>query len=1153
MGELVGLEVPFEELSPINQQNKLLDRFWVKRVIREGSDGDAREVFLKKVTESMVNRRSLKTNRFDVVDISTSTIMNDLLSSQILTEWQDSPDIKPERSIIAFSHHIIYDYAVSRLLLRISPSDLTDVLTKEPDLLISLRPSIVMHFKYSWSTDPSRKSFWSLAAEVFRCENMNSIGKLIGPYVASELAVKINDFEPLLDMLQNQDASIQHIAEEACKHVVGALLSLPESSYSSLIGIGAGPWAELVLRFSDSISWPLAYTIRQLLTVLCEHHIIFTSEQEHCIGLAARRLLTFASENLPRNQWLINCSIQAICRSYKSDSEKSGELIRQSLQLEHMKLYAVDEMQVLAREVKNLIDVDAKLVEDIYKAAFTYSEDSNDMTQLGSSQILAMTSTRKQDYHLVKYSLAQDFPEFVRIAPINAICALIIAIETNVNLNPYRISKVTETSFEFNGFNVKITEHGSNYWNAERVTYDDEIPNMLTTLENYILEVAEGKDLSYLTEIIKVIAIENKMAVLWNSLISCGIKAPETLGQEIKSLAWSKPILMCSDTTVAVGNFIGAIYEYLSARERALIENTIMSLTDETASQDYYNIDVITRNRLLGCVPVNLVVAEQVRQTIEDLRDSGKLPPNDPHFHIHMSDKSYDEDESWARRGVAVEEEIYKLIKVAINPIQNFNKAHINSNPSLDVIQRVYPDLHNLCDELLRADENGVHVLQKNAAYQTLTEACRHIASSQELPKNIEIQVFVKDILLEAAKNSEPVHQPEKDSNFDESISWCSAPRIDAAIGLMRLACMPSCLDDTLLQTIKVLAQDEVPAIRYHIVSNLWLLYHTALDVMWEIIENECETELSTNVLYGLVHSTFRIIMKENINRISSLTNNVYNRITKISNAKAIREACAITFDFLFLWYDDESSRGAINQITDNPKNHFDEIRIIITNNRDIITHGPVTPSNEEQDNIRKRALNLCERILNSVITEFKYFEDSIPKNGIQLSPEEIEEYKGLAKTIDNISSNLYFASGAYDKKRNQQSPEKKPLTLDEKKRFWNEASNIFDSLSSFGSLPSVTHHLIETLESYIPIDPIGVFEKVGRIITIAKVGGYQYESLAADLIIKIIEQYLAEYGWIFREQLGCQSILIEILDIFVDAGWPNARRLTYRLEEIYR
>jgi hypothetical protein len=63
----------------------------------------------------------------------------------------------------------------------------------------------------------------------------------------------------------------------------------------------------------------------------------------------------------------------------------------------------------------------------------------------------------------------------------------------------------------------------------------------------------------------------------------------------------------------------------------------------------------------------------------------------------------------------------------------------------------------------------------------------------------------------------------------------------------------------------------------------------------------------------------------------------------------------------------------------------------------------------------------------------------------------------------------------------------------------------------------------------------------------------YQYDSLAADLMVKVIERYLAEYRYLFREDPEARNLLLSILDIFVTAGWPSARQLSYGLEEIFR
>jgi hypothetical protein len=53
--------------------------------------------------------------------------------------------------------------------------------------------------------------------------------------------------------------------------------------------------------------------------------------------------------------------------------------------------------------------------------------------------------------------------------------------------------------------------------------------------------------------------------------------------------------------------------------------------------------------------------------------------------------------------------------------------------------------------------------------------------------------------------------------------------------------------------------------------------------------------------------------------------------------------------------------------------------------------------------------------------------------------------------------------------------------------------------------------------------------------------------------MVRLVERYLAEHRPLLREDDECRRILLEVLDIFVQAGWPQARRLTYRLEEIFR
>ena len=57
--------------------------------------------------------------------------------------------------------------------------------------------------------------------------------------------------------------------------------------------------------------------------------------------------------------------------------------------------------------------------------------------------------------------------------------------------------------------------------------------------------------------------------------------------------------------------------------------------------------------------------------------------------------------------------------------------------------------------------------------------------------------------------------------------------------------------------------------------------------------------------------------------------------------------------------------------------------------------------------------------------------------------------------------------------------------------------------------------------------------------------------------VVKLIQRALADHRDIFQSWNGqeseCLVALLKVLDLFVEAGWSEARQLTHRLEEIYR
>jgi hypothetical protein len=97
-----------------------------------------------------------------------------------------------------------------------------------------------------------------------------------------------------------------------------------------------------------------------------------------------------------------------------------------------------------------------------------------------------------------------------------------------------------------------------------------------------------------------------------------------------------------------------------------------------------------------------------------------------------------------------------------------------------------------------------------------------------------------------------------------------------------------------------------------------------------------------------------------------------------------------------------------------------------------------------------------------------------------------------------------------------------------------------------------LSYHLIQALEVFIPIDPPGVFTLIVQSVRASEKGGSSLEPMSANLIVRIVERYLADHREVFADPDRVND-LVDSLDVFVRAGWPEAQSLTFRLGEIWR
>src|SRR5262249_51220201 len=147
----------------------------------------------------------------------------------------------------------------------------------------------------------------------------------------------------------------------------------------------------------------------------------------------------------------------------------------------------------------------------------------------------------------------------------------------------------------------------------------------------------------------------------------------------------------------------------------------------------------------------------------------------------------------------------------------------------------------------------------------------------------------------------EPEHHPEHDADFDKHTSW-GAPiaRIEAAEGLVPLARQSSCCNGEVLQAIERLVTDSAPQMRFQIAMRLTLLYDTARETMWKILENRIGSETSNAVLDGLAYSLSRLA-GPHADRATELCRRIFERVQG-PGADKPKDTCIHLFMGLYIW-----------------------------------------------------------------------------------------------------------------------------------------------------------------------------------------------------------------------------------------------------------
>ena len=787
IAELVGVGVVTAELMPIRTLDQLLSRYWGERVVREDRTGTERERVLSKITIGMIASRRLRVPRLSLPANLPGSALDDLLSHHVLAEWQPTPDSLPDRYVLTFAHHVLFDYAAARLVFQASggPDAVARRLSDEPDLILMLRPSLEMYCHHLWESDLKRHTFWQAALKFQQAPNLRELARLVAPSVAADSLSEMADLDGLLSLLRTEDAERRDAGAALISHLVGAALAWPPNKQEERLSVG--PWCKLALRVSERIDPPsLAYRLRSLLFQLVK---LAPPTEEYLadLNLVARHLLEHAWQRSPRDGHLAAQAIQLVCQTIPGGPGELATILRRALEPAHLQQYGYQEMFWLAEQIPALARAAPALARDVYRVAFSFVEERDEQVPFSPSQILPLTQSIRQAYSSSWYSLEQAFPEFLQTSPEEATRACLQALEGHVHREHSRAPEQPRSAeFRVGARTARIVEDWSYIWAAGADRHEEAL-KLLTHLIDHLTELDRDVDRqAELSAILNVIVEESKFAVVWAALLRAGGRAPRRLGPWLAPLLTAPPILTFLDTLTAAGDYLAAIFGSLPAEVRAQIEHAILQITDDGTPSDDERAELI-RNRLLGCLNDADLVTPNARLLLANLRAADAVPENEPPFRFTTEWAEYTPERHLREQGVPTEEPAnWRLLELE-PALREFEREYTNREPTLDAIRAVAPHIAGLWEAVSQAPKSGAHEAQVTHSLAVLAAACAAAAKSPDLAQGDRVGALICEVLLFASTHTDPGFDATGAERFNEfaGLEQSSGPHR----GCGRLAC----------------------------------------------------------------------------------------------------------------------------------------------------------------------------------------------------------------------------------------------------------------------------------------------------------------------------------------------------------------------------
>lgn len=1115
------------KLSVIKSEIELLDMYWTK-IVHRVEPIIITEAFLKGLTERMVKDKQLSVDKYDYLsglDSNRALVADQLLSENVLAQ-QGVQAVK-----IGYAHNILFDYAVSKLIIKDTAADISNFIQEDTSRALFLRPSFIYFFTRLWYSQ--RDFFWKIYQELSLIDD-NTI-RMFNKLVPS--AIFVMEFEQADDLPLNENTAhgnsrIRDVLQGSLYLGVKAdklqRARILEKLSAVLQPQFVGEFAMVLHRFINTVDGTNEADILKV------------------CGTASRNLYDYStSQDVNWEQLIAYHAIPMVAITYASDIAQSKQRIEQVLDVMEMPDFNVARISVLLDKLQHIYLTDPDLVQDIYLRVFNQGELEDKPTTIHASVIMNFTMSRRDDFNLCRFRLQEFFPTYLRAFPEKGISLslelvqLFVRSKNKDGVNPSGFT--FPVRFEINGAACAYTPDMSHFWSGYSTPKEFELLDQVFVYFDELAATTDNDEKIF--KLVNLFLANAVTAISWKRFLIWSAKYPDKLHQQLFQILLQPAILYWSDTIQEAAGLLENVAPFYSTKQIAQIESVIHSLptyVPTELSEDCRQRIV----RLLSRIPSESLQLKQSREVF-----AHRAPvPNTPVVEFSSYSEPYTERMAMSEQGVDVTDPTNDRFITVQEELTGFCHTYLNGFPPPDNYKEA---LHKAIETFISLNAtpqlpSGIVEAVMRTVASTCAIVLRSDCHAQTYGESRSTDYTSIGTILLACLSRHSEADLYAEHNYSPGSIYTATPKSEAANGLNYLWKLTG--NERLLTTIEQISRDKNPIARFGVTKSIHLLRPVQNDVFWKIVLERLTNETDNFITGDLIITLDRrkIFEDEHERLLNALTLALPQIGTLHADNILLKNFLLVSLAF-YRFTGNETAKELLQKAL------YDHLNIAPT--FVFTSFEIIQPANRYRRFDDEADIALSQRLVDVLMLLADKCRESIgllePDKPI---PKESEE---AIKILNEIIRRIYYSLQVNERVFNRPSSSTPLITNDEKIRFYAFIKPLLERIFDIADKarfmePTTAYFYIQILGDCVDIDPEFSLFTIKRINELVAGSNYMYDRNSVSETVKFTEKLLADHRDLLNDSKAFAAI-IDLLNMYAQSGWTEALELLQRMDEIFR